>query len=45
MSRIFDEMCWKPKMIVLAFLSKSNCSIIIVSTKLFAIIETMSGYW
>jgi hypothetical protein len=31
MSRIFDEMCSKPE-IFLAFLSKSNYSMIIVST-------------
>ena len=33
MSRIFDEMCSKPE-IFLAFLSKSNYFMIIVSTKL-----------
>jgi hypothetical protein len=45
MSGIFDDrmMCSTPE-IFLAILSKSNCSMIIVSTKLFAIIETMSGY-
>ena len=35
MSRIFDELCSKPE-IVLAFLSKSNYSMIIMSTKQFA---------
>jgi hypothetical protein len=42
MLRIFDAMCSKPE-IFLAFLSKSNYSRIIVSTKLFGIFETMSG--
>jgi hypothetical protein len=42
MSRIFDEMCSKPE-IFLAFLSKSNYSMIIVSTKQFAIFELCLG--
>ena len=36
-------MCSKPE-IVLAFLSKSNYCMIIVSTKQYGIFETMSGY-
>ena len=43
MTRIFVEMCSKPE-IFLAFVSKSNYSMIIVLAKLFAILETMSGY-
>jgi hypothetical protein len=43
-SHIFHEMCSKPE-ILLAFHSKWNYSMIIISTKLFAIFENMSGYW
>ena len=42
MSRIFDEMCSKNK-IFFAFLPKSNCSMIIISRKQFAIFKVCLG--
>jgi hypothetical protein len=44
MSSIFDRLCSKPK-IILASLSKSNCSMIIMATEQFAIFRTVFGDW